>query len=213
MSIVKQAALEALAAHLRTVLGPELPDIYVNNQDPDKEACWPHLIVRAQGDFAFQPFDADELGTTGSTVTVHVGDFSGRVQLQLGAKSSAQRVALGDRILTEFLKTAGKPGVLVLQLTGFEVGGVEFTNDLPVGFMLDADAWSDELVFERKRYENLDLAVDIPALVTWTETYDINHLVMAFTGDLTSEPEDLATDDPTYEEVAVTDTGALEEYP
>ena len=208
MSIVKQAAIVALADHFKGVFGPEMPDIYANAVDPDKGDCFPSLVISSIGPFSFEPFDPDELDTTPSTVTIHLGYWTGKFQLQLGAKSAKLRAELGDRILTEFYKSPGRSGVLVLQLTGFEVGGIPFAPQLPIGYQLGQDSWEDEMVFERKRYENLDVEVEIPALVTWNNTYDINTLVLSFTNDLTTDVADLDK-----EQVQVTDTGDLEEYP
>lgn len=211
MSIIKAKAIEALRDYFIAVFGADLPDIFAHEQDPDRLACPVTLVIHAIGTFTFQPFDADELQTSeADSVQVHVGDFSGKVQLTLGSRSVPERTALGGRILNEFLKTPGKPGVLVVQLTGFDVGGVTFANNLPVGFVLGDDAWEEEMVFERKRYENIEVDVDFPALVTWEDTYDINQLVAAFTEDLTSDADD---PDLETEQIQVTDTGDLEAYP
>jgi hypothetical protein len=199
-------ALEVLADHLRSVVDPEIHDVQVLDAGPDKEACWPSLVVRTTGMWEFEPFDEDDIDSTATTHTVQVGDFSGRVELLLSAKSKGARATLGDRITAAFFAVSGKPGVLVLQLTDLEVSGITLPGPVPVAFRLGEDMWQEEMVFDRIRQHVLELDVEIPALVTRTDVYDINHLVTAFTEDLTSA-------DPTYEQVEITDTGALEDYP
>lgn len=206
--VVRKAALEALAAVIRDATDGAFSDhaIHVEDAEPDVEACWPNLVLNTMGSFSFEPFDADDVEGTATTATVHVGDFSGRVRIRLGAKYKPERTKIGEAILQEFLKTPGKPGVLVVYLSGLQVGAVTLASDIPVAFRLDSTEWEEEMVFERKRFQDLAIEVEIPALVTWEQTYDINNLVVAFTEDLTS-------DDPAYTQVAVTETGTLEEYP
>lgn len=207
--VVRKAALDALASVIRDATDGAFSDhaIHVEDAEPDVEACWPNLVINTMGSFSFEPFDADDVeGVTSDTATVHVGDFTGRVRIRLGAKFKPERTKIGEAILQEFLKTPGKPGVLVVQLTGLKIGPVTLSASIPVAFRLDTTEWEEEMVFERKRFQDLAVDVEIPALVTWERTYDINNLVVAFTEDMTS-------DDPAYTQVAVTDTGTLEEYP
>lgn len=205
MSVVRFQALSALKQALTPVL-PEIEDIKVEFEDSDKPACYPNLVIDTFGRFAFEPLDADEIESTPTDVKVHVGDFSGQVRLRLGARSRAERRELGDRVTNEFLKTPGKSGALVLQLRDFQVSGYPFKGPIPVAFRVGEQDWDEEFVFERKRFQDLVLDVELPALVTWTNTYDINELVLAFSEDLTSTT-------PTYEQAAVTDAGDLEDIP
>jgi hypothetical protein len=206
VSVVRQAALEALAADVAQVLDGDVHEVLVGEQDPEKQPCFPNVVVRAVGAFTFEPFDDDEIETAGNHLVDHVGDFTGKVEIRIGARTPAEREAFGERVLHRFLSQQGRRGVLVLQLPGLEINGYTLATDVPVAFCLDQDGWNDEMVFDKKRYQYLELAVDLPALVNRFPVYDINQLVTAFTEDLTSE-------DPTTEQVEVTDTGALEGYP
>ncbi len=211
MSAVRRAALRALGDQLITALDGvvESHAVHVEAEDSDKPVCYPAISIDTRGAFEFEPFDADEVDTgQPDKMTVHVGDFVGQVMIEVISRTRAERLAIGDLILNEFLKTQGKSGVLVLQLSGLVVGGVTLAVDVPIAFRLDSTAWEEEMVFDRKRSQTLTVGVEIPALVTWLETYDITSLVVAFTGDLTSEVPDL-----TYTEVQVTDAGDLEAFP
>lgn len=206
MSLVKHKALETLADQLRTLLDGEVHQVEAQDAEATKEACWPNVVVRATGVWEFIPFDEDEIDTTSTTQTVQVGDLSGRVEILLSAKTKKERARLGDRILGGFFAVSGKPGVMVLQMTELEVSGLTLPGPVPVAFVLGDDTWQEEMVFDRIRQHVLEVDVDLPALVTRAGVYDINQLVSAFTEDLTS-------DDPTVEQVEITDTGTLEDYP
>jgi hypothetical protein len=209
VSVVRDAALQALRQVVVTaaagLVDPQ--HVFAEDAEPDVRACYPNVAIDTQGSFTFDPFDADEVDASApTTVTVHVGDFVGQVRIRVGSESKTERRKIGEAILQVFLNTPGKSGVLVVQLTGLVVGGVTLAAQVPVAFRLGDTMWDEEMVFDRKRFQNLVLDVELPALVTWTDTYDINSMVLAFTEDLTSATPDTV-------QVAVTADGDLEAYP
>ncbi len=95
--------------------------------------------------------------------------------------------------------------MLVVQLDAFTVGGSVNLAVVPVAYVLGDETWTEESVFERKRFSSMTLDVDVPVLVTRTGISDIDTLVAALTHDLASDTPD--------EQVSITDTGTLEPYP
>jgi len=214
MSVIKRRMLEALGEYLTSIVAPEIAagDVIIGAPGTERAICFPHIAIRAQGPFVFMPFEDDELWTTTTTQAVSVGTLAGKVEIVLGFTDQVQREVMEDRILHEFYKQAaldGSPrrGVLVVQMGDFEVNAVANLATVPVAYVLGEETWVEEMVFERKRYSNLVLDVDLPAVVIRSPVYDIDALVSAITGDLTSV-------DPTLDDqVSIDEDGDVAIYP
>lgn len=206
--VLRQRAIEALGEAVRPFLEPDVHEVLTVEADPDARPCYPNLLVRAVGRFTFEAFEDEQVAATARTQTVHVGDMSGVVELVLGATSAPERERLGSRVLDAFLQDELRRGVLVVRLRGLEVSGYPLAAEVPVAFCLSDDGWRDELVFDRKRYQTLTVSVDFPVLVTRSNVPDISELVLALTGDVTSE--DTPTD---YVQVGVEADGDLTPHP
>lgn len=220
-SVIKRRVIESLAEWLVALVAPDIPagDVIIQDAGADAHACFPNLVVRHIGAYEFQAFEEDEIWTTDdtdpdnpNTRAVQVGDLSGQIEIILGATNEPFRERMEDRILHALLKETsqegfGRPGVLVLQLDNFTVGGIANMADVPVGYVLQTETWQEEMVFEKKRYSTLTLDIDMPALVVRQGMYDIDELVLAITDDLTST-------DPALSDiqVAVSEDGDLTEY-
>lgn len=209
-SVIRQRALELLAEYLRTIVAGDIPpeDVIVEDAGTERPACFPNLVVRQSGTFAFQAWGEDQVWSTATTQTVQVGDLSGKIEINLGATTRQARAKIEDKILSAFYgnvddNAAHRGGVLVLQMDQFLVGGVANLAQLPIGYVLGDDTWDEEMVFERKRFSSMVVEVDLPCLVTRTPVYDINTLALAITKDLES------TDPVLDETVAVDEDGDL----
>jgi hypothetical protein len=214
MPVIKRRVLEALAEYLRPLVLPEVAntDVIVSDAGAEEHACWPHVVVRQSGVFEFEAFEEDTLWTTSTSQAVQVGDLTGQVEVVIGATNQVQREELEDRILEAFLGFQGtdglsRPGVIVVQLDGFKVGGKAALQGVPVAYVLQTETWNEEMVFDRKRFSSLTVAVDLPALVIREGVHDIDTLVLAITDDLVSE-------EPTPDElIAVDEDGNVTPYP
>lgn len=212
-SVIRQRALEILANHLRTVVAGEIPsdDVIVDDAGTERPACFPHLVVRQSGTFDFIAMDEDQVWSTATSQTVQVGDLSGKIEIILGATTRLIRARIEDKILASFFGSTDdtaphRPGVLVLQMDQFTVGGVANLANLPIGYVLGSDTWDEEMVFERKRFSSMIVEVDLPCLVTRTPVHDIDTLALAITADLVS------TDPVVDETVAIDEDGDLIQF-
>jgi len=206
VSLIRYKALASLGDHFKSVLGPDIHQVQVLAADPETVACYPNLTILPVGNFEFEPFDVDEISSTSDTVTLQIGDFRGRVEIRLAAKSTAEREKLEERIIYEFIKDFYRRGVLVVEVGGFTIGGKIFIGTVPCSFTLEADSWSEEFAFDKKRFAFMDVECTLPALITVRNVYDIDQLVLALT-------EDLESANPAYDQVEVLDTGSLDSYP
>lgn len=216
-STVKRQALQQLVDYLRPIVGTSgplgsvgIPDdaFYVGDQGTTGNVCFPNLVARAAGsEWTFVAFNDDEMWSTDTTQTVQVGDLSGTIELVLGATNPDQREVIEDAILSTFYRQTDqngfyRTGVLVVQLDPFLVDRQLNLLPVPIGYCLQQESWDEEMVFERKRYSHLTLAVDLPALVTRSNVYDIDTLILALSNDLAAT---LPTD-----EIIVLDDGGAE---
>lgn len=213
-SIIKRRVLEQLGAILGPLVAPEVlsGDVLLGDQDPTVKACFPRLLIRWAGPLTFMPFEDDEVWSTTTTQAVEVGDFQGQIQIELGTVSTVLRETLEDRLLNAFLAGQSpdgfsRPGVLVAQLDQFLVGGTANLATVPVAYVLQQEAWQEELVFDLKRFSSLYIDVDMPALVVRTGVPTIESLVLAITNDLASNTP--TTDAP---QVSVDENGLLIPY-
>ena len=207
MSRVRQEALEALADALTAVVSPDIHHVVVGQADADVEVCFPHLVVASKGAFSFSPMQDDEIYDDPDSLTVEVGAFIGRFEITLGFKNQVQRINLEEKILHLFLSQQDTPGVLTKTLTGFDVGGRVFLGSAPVAFILDSEAWNEEKVFARARYSMLEVLVNLPALVTRTNVYDLEDLVTVLQADVITPPVEAP------ETIVILDTGIIGPYP
>lgn len=192
-SVIKRRVMEALAELLQPILAPDIPtgDVFAEDAGTERPACFPSLVIRSTGTWEFWPFEEDEAWHTTDSQTVSVGDLVGSLQLQLGTTTQGARDVLEDRILNAFMAATSQEGyrrggTIVVQLDNFTVNGVVNVAVVPVAYALTDDMWNEEMVFQRQRFSNLMVRVDLPVLVTQTGRYDIDTLVLAFTNDLTS---------------------------
>jgi hypothetical protein len=194
-------AMEALKASIEDAI-PGL-HVHTRQQGPDRKVEFPCLTLLPRS-FTFDPFQEDEVSSpTSDKALVDVGVFKGRVEMRLMVRNEGEQEEYEDALIDLFLSQEGRPGVLVAQTEPLLLRGVPTLHEAPVAFVLSDAEWNEEMVFDKQRFTYLDLDVVYPALVLREERYDITSLRLAFTEDLTSE-------DPTTEDVTVTEDGGVE---
>ena len=195
MSVIRTHALDLLAQCIATYV-PELKGkICAGPTEAPKVRQWPHLSIWPVR-FKYYPDQAHQHKELGSTrVVMNVGRHEALVQLRLGANTHNQRLALEEKLLNVFLRTPGRPGVLV--------NFIPNCHDATVAWELDEDEWENELAFSKKWFSIMTVLGQIPALVTRDSVYTIEELRLSLT-------EDLSTDFTTLPSSAV-ETVSVEE--
>lgn len=199
-SILREG-LKALADHIGARI-PELGGAHVGHADPEDLDGTPCAVL-LPGRFSFDAhLGVDELtDQTTSEALLDVGCWDGTVELRVSAKSQAQRERLETQLAGLFM-SARRRGVLVVTTPTLTVNGKVTLHEAPVAFSIISSSWEEEMVWDKKRYSFLTLAMSYPALVVETENYTIEEYHAALTEDLTSA-------DPAYEALATDEDGNL----
>jgi len=114
-----------------------------------------------------------------SSAVLNVGRVEGTVQLRLGAQTAQRRYALEQEIMENvFWADIERPGIVLFTIAD--------CDDAIVAFELDENEWEDEKAFSKKWYSVATVALQLPALVTKGEVYDIDDLRLTLTHDLTT---------------------------
>jgi hypothetical protein len=200
MAVLRTHAMDALKACIALYV-PELQGkICAGPTEAPKTRVWPHLAIYPVR-FSYFPNQAHEHKELGaSKVVMNVGRHEGLVQLRLGATTHNRRIELEEKVINVFLRTPGRPGVLVTEIAA--------CHDATVAWELDTDEWQNELAFSKQWFSLLTVLVQIPALVTREGVYSIEELRLTLTEDLTTPYDDLPASQ--QETVKLLEDGSLE---
>lgn len=183
MAVIRSHAMKLLAECIALYV-PELKGkIGAGPCEAPQQRQWPHLNIWPIR-FTYHPDQAawhKDLGP--SRAVMNVGRHEGIVQLRLGANTHERRLDLEEKVLSVFLRTPGRPGVLVTP--------VPDCHDATVAWELDTDEWENELAFSKKWFSILAVLVQIPALVTRDGAYSMEELRLTLTSDLTTPIDDV----------------------
>lgn len=200
-SILREA-LKAFADHLADRI-PALADAHVGHADPEDKDSTPCAVI-LPGRFTFEAhLGVDELaaGEGEDFALLDVGCWDGTLELRIAAKNQPQREVLEQKVTNLFM-SAKRRGVLVLQTPPLVVNDQITLYAAPVAFSLMSSSWAEEMVWEKKRYSYITLAMSYPALIAETETGTIESYHSALT-------EDLVSASPVYEALATDEDGNL----
>jgi hypothetical protein len=111
-------------------------------------------------------------GSIGNIVFA-VGQWSGMVQLRLGARSPKERVILEQAIVDVFSAERG-----VISMPVPKCANARHT------WMMGDTSWNDERIFDRALFSELDLIASHPILVELRGVRRIEHLRLRFTEDM-----------------------------
>lgn len=199
MSVLRVHALQALADAIALAV-PELAGrIGAGPCEAPKQRLWPHLNIDPVR-FTYHPDQAEEHRAIGtSRVVMNVGRHEGLVQLRLGATTHIRRLELEEKVLSVFLSTAGRPGVLITEVPDY--------HDAVIAWELGEDEWENELAFDKKWFSIMTVQVQIPALVTRDGVYTIEDLRLTLTDDLETPIADVPA--TKIETVSIDDDGTI----
>lgn len=210
---LKREAARVFGQHLEF----EIPALSgkIRNTAPDFEdqASFPGLVIVPQR-FVFEPWleeevEDDPVVVGASNLLVRVGEYTGQLELKLGAGSicgTNGRDEIEQAIINAFFKKENEPGVLTLEIENINVMGVQTTFSALCTFRLDAADWKEEMVFSKKRFSLLEVDAWVDVYAIRYPRYTIEQLVTAFT-------EDLSSESPTMEEVVVNEDGSVTPSP
>lgn len=204
MSQIKIKALERLQA----LLGERVPQlagrICAGPATRGHKRAFPSLAIlptRAR----LVPFQREPFADVDSTTHVEqVGEWAVDLRLELGAESAAKRAELEALVEAAFLSaTPAIAGDVAAELrVGVLVLEVPQCHGARCAFILGEDTWNNERVFGNEFFSVLQVAAEIPALVTRTKLHTIRKLRLALTHDLetvATGPEDLPGDAETFD--------------
>lgn len=134
----------------------------------------------------------------GASLTIVASGTGSAVALANTTAGSDGNVAITDTVANAGFTHTGMTG------GGVQLPGGATAYRPRVTFSLSEDDWIEERVFEKRRYSSLLLDVSLPVLVLRDVVGDMDTLILAFTDNLTADPEDLTTED-----VAVDEDGNL----
>lgn len=205
MSLIKESACVALANFLEESIPSIEGKVFYQAADEEELAKFPSVVI-LPNTMKFTPWIEDELDDSDPTrLIASVGDFEGTVEIRVYAKSPRERAKIEQRIVDTFLAREGAPGVIVAQTEPLDMhvagGGEEVTlYSASVAYTLSDETWHEERVFDKKRFDYMEIEMIFPALVA-RNVYDIDTLEVAIAFDLNASTAD--------EVVIVNDDGSL----
>lgn len=215
MSVVRIEALRALAGVIEAAV-PELAGKVNTGQQPSSTVqTYPTLTI-IPGPLKYDPAQAIESATIGDpaagVVVFNVGAHYGPIQLRLVTTTIGERWTLEQKIEDLFLGGPMRPGVVVVPVTTC----ADLGNWI-AAFELDGDQWVDMGAFDRKLESLITVNGVIPALVTRTDAYPINTLVLGVIAGIAPDFNTTITPDtmvpPGVEVVQIHDDGTMTTYP
>lgn len=210
MCVVRISCFEALRDLIATRV-PELAGkIKIGQQPANVDQTYPTLTITA-AKLPFEPQQEDVHATIGDpadgVVVYNVGDFIGAVQLRIVATSPSERYLLEQKVQNVFFARAGSPGVIVVEVTA-----CPDLDDFIASFELESTQWIDVAAADRKYESAITTNAIIPALVTRTDEYEIDDLVLGFTTDFATSFVSDTMQPPKVEVVLVNEDGTIEPY-
>ncbi len=212
-SMIKRAVADALASYISAQVPAFAGAVFPIFADEEELAHFPSVALVPQR-LVFNPWQQDELNdTTDDTLVQSFGDFEGELEMRVYAKSAEEREQLGQAIFDLFFIDELRPGILTLS-TGslaLPVLGASpprtFSFSALASFTIEEDAWREEMVFSKKRFDFITLGVVVPQVVA-RQVEEIDTLTVAI-----AIERDLTEANPEYVEIAVDENGNITKYP
>jgi hypothetical protein len=205
MAVVRIEALRALAAQIEAVVPALAGKVKAGQASSSVEQTYPTLTL-TYGPLTYEPAQELESATIGDpsagVVVFNVGAHSGPCQLSIVATTVGERMQLEQDVVNVFLAREGAPGVVVVPVTTTPELG-----DWIAAFELTDDQWIDRDAFDRKLEALIQVNAVIPALVTRTDVYEIDELLLGLSTDFAAAPTSMTA--PSVEVVEIHDDGTI----
>lgn len=203
MAIVKLDALTGLQAAIIAAVPTLANKVTVHQAVPAKVESYPNVAIVMAQRLAFDPKQrAMQADLGNNTVVWNVGAHEGPIQLRITATSSLERQTL-DAALTDWL--LGAP-----LAAGVRTVAVTSAPSIPwVAAFEYSDAQWFDYALEREYESVITLNAVIPALVTETPVYDITHLILGLTEDMSTTFTPSTAIPPAVELVEINQDGTI----
>ena len=216
---LKHAFAQALTSYLTSAV----PGLTVTAEaaDPEQKKKFPSVQVLPHK-MRFMPFVADAVAGDDDTMDAavigsntdliwNIGEWEGPVEIRLVAKNAPEREKYQAAILAALNGDEDRPGVTELSVpaTPFYASGgpVVSTYTAKGAVFLELDEWQEEMVFEKHRFDFIEVEAQYPMLVLKRDVRNIEELILGLTENMKDDVSAIPPSD--IESVSISDDGSI----